>query len=134
MVRSKGSNANMKFLFGSVFFFFVVVITIAIFCYFTLQQHWGKQNVATADTYAISFSKQFDGTNYDLYLNDSLLYVGAPVCADTVIRVMRTAADNALLVVEKENDLVSVVEIGKRGRILLSFDREGNIVADVIRQ
>lgn len=133
MARSKGSNANMRFLFGSVFFFFVVIITIMLFSYFTLQQ-WSKPGMATADTYAISFSKQFDGLRYDLYLNDSLLYVGDPVCADTVIRVARMADENALLVVEKENDLVSVVEIGKKGRILVSFDRNGEVFADIIEQ
>lgn len=133
MARSKGSNANMRFLFGSVFFFFVVIITIMLFSYFTLQQ-WSKPGMANADTYAISFSKQFDGLRYDLYLNDSLLYVGDPVCADTVIRVARMADENALLVVEKENDLVSVVEIGKKGRILVSFDRNGEVFADVIEQ
>ena len=133
MARSKGSNANMRFLFGSVFFFFVVIITIMLFSYFTLQQ-WSKPGMASVDTYAISFSKQFDGLRYDLYLNDSLLYVGDPVCADTVIRVARMADENALLVVEKENDLVSVVEIGKKGRILVSFDRNGEVFADVIEQ
>lgn len=132
MSKYRGRDANMKFLFGSVFFFLIIVITISLFGYFSLQQYWNRSDVVVKNAYEISFSKQFNGLNYDLYLNDSLLYEGAPVSSDSIMCVERDAPENALLVVEKESDLVTVVEIGKRGRILICFGKNGDITADVI--
>lgn len=132
MKKHRGRDANMKFLFGSVFFFLVIVITISLFGYFSLQQYWNKSGVVVKNAYEISFSKQFNGLNYDLYLNDSLLYEGKPVSSDSVMCVERVAPENALLVVEKESDLVTVIEIGQRGRILICFGKDGDITADVI--
>lgn len=132
MKRVRGRDANMKFLFGSVFFFFVIIITISLFGYFSLQQYRAKPGNVINHAYEISFSKQFNGLNYDLYLNDSLLYEGIPVSSDSIIRVGRFSPDNALLVVEKEKDLVTVIEIGQRGRILICFGKKGEIVADII--
>lgn len=125
MRNNRGRDANMKFLFGGVFFFFILLMTIVLFSYFTLEQYWDKpQN--TSLRYEFVFSKDFDGKYYDIYINDSLLYVGNPVDADSVISVNRYAVDNALLVVERETDIVSILEISeKEGRGVISFDKEG---------
>lgn len=131
MRNTKGRNANMKFLFGSVLFFFMIIVSMMLFVYFVLEHSVSKEN-KVRDRYEISFSKQFAGLDYDLYLNDSLLYVGAPVSSDTVIKVDRSLDDNSLLVVDKVTDIVSVLEIGRRGRVLIGFGRDGKIVADVV--
>lgn len=125
MRNSRGRDANMKFLFGGVFFFFILLMTIVLFSYFTLEQYWNKPQ-DTSLRYEFVFSKEFEGKNYDLYINDSLLYVGNPVDADSVIGVNRYAVDNALLVVERETDLVSILEIHeKEGRGVIYIGKEG---------
>lgn len=118
----------MRFLFGSVFFFFILLMTIVLFSYFTLEQYWDKPQ-DTSLRYEFVFSPEFSGKNYDLYLNDSLLYEGAPVSVDTVISVNRFAVDNALLLVERESDIVSILVIKeKEGRGVISLGADGAIL------
>lgn len=131
MRNTRGRDANMRFLFGSVLFFFMIIMSVMLFVYFVLEQSVTKED-RVRDCYEISFSKQFDGLEYDLYLNDSLLYVGRPVSSDTVIRIERSLDENSLLVVDKATDIVSVVEIGRRGRLLIGFGRCGEITADLV--
>lgn len=120
MRRTKGRNANMRFLFGSVFFFLIIIITIGLFAYFSLYKFWNK-TPAKRFSYEISFSPSFEGKEYMVYMNDSLLYNGAPVAADTVLRLNRFAEENALLVVEKKSDVVTILQVPPRGKILLQF-------------
>lgn len=104
-----------------------------LFVYFVLEHKVSSENKDRfKDGYEISFSRQFDGLGYDLYLNDSLLYVGNPVSSDSVIKVERTQEDNSLLVVDRATDALTVLEIGRRGRVLVGFGRNGEITADVI--
>ena len=127
----KAKDANMRFLFGSVLFFFMLLMVIVLFSYFVLQQSVTNENSSVKERYAISFSKQFQGACYDLYLNDSFLYVGNPVNVDTVIRASGRVNDNALLLVEKSSDVVTVLEIEARGKVLICYGRNGEITADV---
>ncbi|MBQ4063415.1 MAG: hypothetical protein IJC92_03955 [Bacteroidaceae bacterium] len=118
--RTRGHGANMRFLYGSVFFFFVIIITIGLFAYYSLYKHWNKPGDARF-SYEISFSPSFAGKAYDVYLNDSLVYAGAPVNTDTVLRINRFATDNALLVVDKASDGVSILQIPDRGKVVLNL-------------
>lgn len=118
--RTRGHGANMRFLYGSVFFFFVIIVTIGLFAYYSLYKHWNKPGDARF-SYEISFSPSFAGKAYDVYLNDSLVYAGAPVNTDTVLRINRFATDNALLVVDKASDGVSILQIPDRGKIRLNL-------------
>ncbi len=130
MSIARGRKANMNFLYGSVFFFFVIIITIGLFSYFSLYKYWNKPGDARF-SYEISFSPSFAGTAYNVYMNDSLLYVGAPVATDTLIRVNRFAEDNALLVVNAATDGVSIIQIPDRGKILLRLGSGGAVSADI---
>ena len=123
----KAKDANMRFLFGSVLFFFMLLMMIVLFSYFTLQQSLTADTPVSKERYAISFSKQFDGTCYDLYLNDSLIYVGSPVSADTVIRASGKVADNALLLVEKSTDIVTVLEVKPHGKVVICYGKNGEV-------
>lgn len=121
MGRTKGHKANMNFLFGSVFFFFVIIVTIGLFAYFSLYKYWerpGDKRFA----YEISFSEDFAGLAYSIYMNDSLLYTGNPVDCDTMLRLNRFAEENALLVVDKSTDGVSIIQLPERGKILLQLN------------
>lgn len=123
--RTRGHGANMRFLFGSVFFFFIIVVTIGLFAYYSLYKHWNKAGDARF-SYEISFAPSFEGEAYTLYLNDSLLYSGSPVNTDTVLRISRFAEDNALLVVNNVTDVVSILQIPPRGKVLLQL-KDGNV-------
>lgn len=123
MRSNKGRDANMRFLFGSVFFFFVIMITIVLFCYFSFQEYWNKSNNRISG-YQIAFSSDFKGLSYDIYMNDSLVYLGAPVNVDTLLFVPRLANENSLLVVEHETQLItSILQVKKKeGGLILYFD------------
>lgn len=127
--RTRGHGANMKFLFGSVFFFFVIIVTIGLFAYFSLYKYWSKPGDKRF-SYEISFSPSFKGKYYTVYLNDSLLYEGTPVDTDTVLRLNRFAEDNALLVVEQATDGVSILQIPSRGKIMLQL-KNGSVTTVV---
>ena len=131
MRRKKGADANMKFLFGGVFFFFIIVIVIGLFSYFTLQQYWNAsgdaKKVATVVRpqydYSVAFDADFQGKSYRLYLNDSLIYAGCPVKVDTVLRTRKIAEQNSLLIVDDTTDvIVSIIELGRRGDVLLKYN------------
>lgn len=119
----------MRFLFGSVFFFFIIIVTIGLFAYYSLYKHWNKAGDVRFG-YEISFAPSFEGRAYTLYLNDSLLYSGSPVDTDTVLRLNRFAEDNALLVVDNATDGVSILQIPSRGKILLQL-KDGKVTTIV---
>lgn len=131
MRNNRGKDANMRFLFGGVLFFLMIIISVMLFVYFVID-YQVSNGEKLRDGYEISFSKQFEGLGYDLYLNDSLLYEGNPVVSDSVIKVVRTQVENSLLIVDRNTEFVSIIEIGRRGRVLIGFGRDGNITADVV--
>lgn len=88
MYTKRSSNSNMRFLFGSVIFFAVVILSIVLFTYYAIREAW-KNSPERDFVYTFSFSQDFAGLNYSVYLDDSLLYAGNPFDADTVLRVRR---------------------------------------------
>lgn len=130
MRKNKGVNANMNFLFGGVLLFFVLVLIVGLFSFFTLQQFWhSDESVKVAEItkrydYSVAFDSSFKGKSYKLYLNDSLVYVGTPVDVDTVIKLRRIAVDNSLLVVDGATDAIAaIVELGVSGAVNLKFEQ-----------
>lgn len=100
-----------------------------MFSYFALQQYWSnsdnKKNASIVSLYdySIMFNEGFRDKSYRIYLNDSLIYAGMPVNVDTVLRVKRLSENNSLLVVEDKTDIiVSVIELGKRNDVLLNYN------------
>ena len=88
MRTKKSSNSNMRFLFGSVFFFAMIILSVLLFTYYAMREAWRK-SPDREFVYTVSFSPDFAGRNYSVYLDDSLLYHGNPFNSDTVIRVKR---------------------------------------------
>lgn len=130
MRKNKGVNANMNFLFGGVLLFFVLVLIVGLFSFFTLQQFWhSDESVKVAEVtkrydYSVAFDSSFKGKSYKLYLNDSLVYVGTPVDVDTVIKLRRVAVDNSLLVVDGVTDAIAaIVELGVSGAVNLKCEK-----------
>ena len=129
--KNKGVDPNMKFLFGSVVLFFLFVLIVGIFSYFTLQEFWHSdapdavKNTAAATPvhdYSIRFDKSFEDTNYTLYLNDDIIYKGEPVNTDTVIYARRKAAENSLIIVDNNTDIIKdIIELSLTGDIRLKL-------------
>ena len=96
MLRTKkSSNSNMRFLFGSVVFFAVIILSVILFSYYALSEAWRKS--PTSDYfYMVTFSRDFAGKDYSVYLDDSLLYVGNPVDVDTVLKVKRYVTEEPI--------------------------------------
>ena len=92
MRAKKSSNSNMRFLFGSVMFFGVVILSVILFTYYAMREAWRK-SPEREYVYTVSFSQDFSGLDYAVYLDDSLLYAGNPFNADTVLRVKRYFTD-----------------------------------------
>lgn len=88
MRAKKSSNSNMRFLFGSVFFFAMIILSVVLFTYYAMRESWRK-SPDREYVYTVSFSQEFAGQNYLVYLDDSLLYTGNPFDADTVLMVKR---------------------------------------------
>ena len=92
MRTKKSSNSNMRFLYGSVFFFAMIILSVLLFTYYAMRESWHKSPDRDF-VYTVSFSKDFEGLDYAVFLDDSLLYDGNPFKADTVVRVKRYVTD-----------------------------------------
>lgn len=95
MRTKKSSNSNMRFLFGSVFFFAMIIFSVILFTYYSMREAWRKSPEIDY-VYTVSFSQDFAGCNYSIYFDDSLLYVGNPFDADTVLRVKRYVTEESV--------------------------------------
>ena len=129
MRKNKGAKANMNFLFGGMLLFFVFVLIVSLFSFFTLHQFWhsdeGVKQAAERQQfdYSVKFAPSLAGKNFSLYLNDSLIYEGAPVNVDTVLRMGRLATENSLLVVDGTTDAIAaIVELGLSGEVTVELD------------
>lgn len=145
MLRTKkSSSSNMRFLFGGVVFFAMILLSIMLFTYYAMRESWKKSTNAPY-TYTISFSPSFNGGSYQVFMDDSLLYAGDPFCADTVLRVSRYVTEepvtvagidtvisvphftssSSLFVVDTRTDIPTIVNVGENNRIhfLLENDR-----------
>lgn len=139
MRKNKGAKANMNFLFGGMLLFFVFVLVVSLFSFFTLYQFWhsdeGVKQAAARQQYdySVKFAPSLASKYYSVYLNDSLIYAGAPVDVDTVLRVGRLAVENSLLVVDGVTDAIAaVVELGISGEV--TFELDGSSVTYSVRE
>lgn len=150
MLRTKKSSAsNMRFLFGSVAFFAMIIISIMLFTYYAMREAWNKSPDAGV-VYTVSFSPAFNEGCYKVFMDDSLLYAGCPFKADTVLRVARYVtqepvtvagidtvvavqhftASSSLFVVDARTDKPSIIGVGESRTINLDI-KEGRVVAEL---
>lgn len=78
----------MRFLYGSVFFFAIIILSIMLFVYYAMKEA-AKKSVAEKFVYTVSFSQEFEGAEGRVFLDDSLLYCGNPVIPDSIITAQR---------------------------------------------
>ena len=148
MLRTKkSSSSNMRFLFGSVVFFAVVILSIMLFVYYAMRESWKKSPDARF-SYTITFSQSFKGGDYQVFMDDSLLYAGNPFNADTVLRVERYTVEepvtvagvdtvvvvphftstSSVFVVDGRTGIPVIVNVGENSRIHFSHS-SGRVVA-----
>jgi hypothetical protein len=149
MRTKKSSNSNMRFLFGSVFFFAMIIMSVLLFTYYAMREAWRK-SPEREFVYTVSFSPEFSGLNYSVFLDDSLLYQGNPFKADTVIRVKRYVTEepvnvagidtvikvphftssSSLFVVNGETNIPTIVNVQEYNNIYLKL-RSGRVEAQM---
>ncbi len=85
---NKSTNSNMRFLFGSVCFFAVLLLVIVLFTYYAMSEAASKMQ-SKMFVYSFSFTPSSQGRSCDIFLDDSLLYSTNNIEADTVLMVNR---------------------------------------------
>ena len=102
-------------VFNAVLFFAVLFIT-ALFLYlaYTFKRDANKA-ISYKGKYYIEVSTDFAGENLSIYVNDSLLMDGT--MPDTLVsfNVNRFAEEHALLIVDKQTDIVTPFNLSKEG-------------------
>lgn len=139
----------MRFLFGSVFFFAMIILSVLLFTYYAMREAWRK-SPDREFVYTVSFSPDFAGRNYSVYLDDSLLYHGNPFNSDTVIRVKRYVTEepvnvagidtvikvphftssSSLFVVDDETNVPKIFNVREFNNIFLKL-KNGRVEADM---
>lgn len=101
MKVNRSSRSNLRFLYGSVFFFAVLIFTMVLFVYYAMGE--ASRNVESKMfVYNIHVAGDGSGAGCDVLLDDSLVFSSPALYADTLLRVNRYY----------END--TVVENGKQ--------------------
>ena len=101
MKVNRSSRSNLRFLYGSVFFFAVLIFTMVLFVYYAMGE--ASKNVESKMfVYNILVTADGGGAGCDVLLDDSLVFSSSAIYADTLLRVNRYY----------END--TVVENGKQ--------------------
>lgn len=88
MKVNRSSKSNLRFLFGSVFFFAVLIFTMVLFVYYTMGEA-SKKVHSKMFVYNIHVSDAFNGTGCEVMLDDSLVFSSPSVSADTLLMLNR---------------------------------------------
>lgn len=78
MKVNRSSSSNLKFLYGSVFFFAVLILTMLLFVYYAMGEA-SKNTVQQMFSYTVTFADDFDAGACEVVLDDSLLCAAADV-------------------------------------------------------
>ena len=89
MRTKRSSSSNMRFLKGNVIFFALLLLVIMLFSYYALQgADAGGENKASC---RVAFGQGYAGGECKVFIDDSLLYAGAPLPADSQLVMRRYA-------------------------------------------
>ncbi len=73
MKVNRSSGSNLRFLYGSVFFFAVLILTMVLFTYYAMSEA-SKSVESKMFAYTISLYGDYEGEGCDVILDDSLVY------------------------------------------------------------
>ena len=88
MKVNRSSRSNLRFLFGSVFFFAVLIFTMVLFVYYAIGEA-SKKVESKMFAYNIHVLGDQGGLGCDVLLDDSLVFSSPAVYADTSLMISR---------------------------------------------
>ena len=100
----------MRFLKGNVLFFALLLFAIIAFAYYSFGEI--ETGAGEGASCRISFCEEFAGDVCEVFIDDSLLYAGAPLSADTVLVMKRFATPNSSVSLYTSKSQIKVVLVG----------------------
>ena len=111
----------MRFLKGNVLFFALLLLVMMLFTYYAFQ---GVETGAGNDAACrVSFGAGCAAGEYEVFVDDSLLYKGTPLPADSQIVMKRYAAANSRVSLYTSKSQIKVVFVGDTVARVLDGDR-----------
>ena len=107
MSTKRSSSSNMRFLKGNVIFFALLLLVIMLFSYYAVQgADAGGENKASC---RVQFGTGYAGGECKVFIDDSLLYAGAPLPVDSQLVMRRYAAPGSRQSLYTSKSLLKVV-------------------------
>lgn len=107
MQTKQSSRSNMRFLKGNVLFFALLLLVMMLFTYYAFQ---GVESGAGNDAACrVSFDAGCTAGEYEVFVDDSLLYKGEPLPADSQVVMKRYAAVNSRVSLYTSKSQIRVV-------------------------
>lgn len=94
---NRSSSSNLKFLYGSVFFFAMLVLTMVLFTYYAMREA-SKRVESQIFSYTISFAGNIEGTACDIIFDDSLIYSSPSIVSSEQVVVNRRMLRDTVIV------------------------------------
>jgi hypothetical protein len=115
-MAAKRTNPHKNFMVFNAVLFFAVLFITALFLYlaYTFKRDADKV-VSYKGRYHIEVSTDFAGEGLSIYVNDSLLLDGTMPDTLVSLDVNRFAEEHALLIVDKQTDIVTPFNLSKEG-------------------
>jgi hypothetical protein len=115
-MAAKRTNPHKNFMVFNAVLFFAVLFITALFLYlaYTFKRDVNKA-VSYKGKYYIEVSTDFAGESLSIYVNDSLLMDGTMPDTLVSLDVNRFAEEHALLIVDKQTDIVTPFNLSKEG-------------------
>jgi hypothetical protein len=115
-MAAKRTNPHKNFMVFNAVLFFAVLFITALFRYlaYTFKRDADKV-VSYKGRYHIEVSTDFAGEGLSIYVNDSLLLDGTMPDTLVSLDVNRFAEEHALLIVDKQTDIVTPFNLSKEG-------------------
>ena len=121
MRTKRSSSSNMRFLKGNVIFFALLLLVIMLFSYYALQgADAGGENKASC---RVIFGKGYAGGECKVYVDDSLLYAGAPLPVDSQLVMRRYAIPGSRISLYTSKSILKVIVDGDTVVRTLQGDR-----------
>lgn len=115
--------ANRTFMLGSFVTMVLLFLVIFIFLMWAFKINRSQTDQKYSDRYEITLGATTLGEPMNLYVNDSLLFSGAPA-SEITLSFTRFAEENSLLIVDVVTDQVSIISLPeKQGKI--KIEKEG---------
>ena len=128
MRTKRSSSSNMRFLKGNVIFFALLLFVIMLFSYYALQgaDTGGGSNAACR----VSFDAGCAAGEYKVLVDDSLLYAGTPLPADSQLVMKRYASPGSRVSLYTSKSLLRVVAGSDTVVRMLDADRVFSIATN----